>query len=87
MFDREPVENHGFQVELVLELQLPLLAEGRGERDQHFFRSGFQHVAQDESCLDCLSESDLIGKHHAACLHRVDGGAERVDLVRVRIDM
>ena len=87
MLDREPVQNHRTQVEFILKFQLPLLAEGYGKRYQYLFRSGFQHVAQDEARLDCLSKSYFVGNHHAARLHRVDGSAECVDLVRVRIDV
>ena len=87
--DFEPrlcVEHPRREVELRLQLLLPLLAERRGHDDQDPALAFGPSLGDHEPGLDRLSEADFVGQDRAFRERRADGEERRVNLMRVEID-
>jgi len=79
------VEDDGRQMEFVLKLQGPLLADG-GRGDDQNPPSAFGPVLADgQSRLDGLAQTDLIGQENAFGDRRAHGEQSGFDLVRVQV--
>ena len=76
---------HG-QIEFLLQLQRPLLADGRGADHQQTALAFRPELAEHDSRLDPLPEANLVGQDDALGEGRLQGKERRLDLMRVEVD-
>jgi len=80
------VENHRRQVELLLQFELPLLAEGRWTDHQQSALPLGPELAENDAGLDGLAQPDFVGQEHALRQRRLQGKQRGLDLVGVQVD-
>src|ERR1700722_13568684 len=56
------LQQHGGQEELVRKLLMPLFPQTRGDNDENLALAFSPSLGQEDACLDCLAEPDLVGK-------------------------
>ena len=77
----------GLDAEELEQLLLPLAEQRLGRDQQDAPRALGQELGDDEARLDRLSEPDLVREDAAALAQAGEREDDRVDLVRVRIDL
>jgi hypothetical protein len=82
---RPAVHHRRRHVELVLQLGLPLPAQGGRGEDQEPALSLGQELGHHDAGLDGLPQSDLVGQHAAAAGERLEGEGGGLDLVGVQV--
>jgi hypothetical protein len=81
------VHEHGLQIELLLELAVPLRAQGGGREDEDAVLPLGDELADGEARLDRLAEAHLVREHAAAARNGVEREGRGLDLVRVEVDL
>ena len=84
--ERPPIDDDRREVELVLELPLPLGAQGGGSEHEDASLSLRHQLGDDDAGLDGLPEAYLVGEHATATRERLERERGRLHLVRIEVD-
>lgn len=79
------VQHHGGQVEFVLQLQRPLLAQRSGADDQQLPLALGPVLAEHDARLDGFAQTHLVGQQHALAQRRAQRKHRSLDLVGVQV--
>jgi hypothetical protein len=82
---RPRVQNDGRQVELLLQLQAPLLAYGSRTDDQQLPPAFSPILAEHQASLDGFTEANFIGQEHPFGQGRPESEQRGLDLVGIQI--
>jgi len=80
------IKDDGRKIELLLQLERPLLPNGRRAYHQQATATLGPVLAEDDAGLDRLPKSDLVGQDHALRQGRLQGKERGLDLVGVQVD-
>jgi hypothetical protein len=86
LVDRSRTDEHGIEIEFLIEFLLPLFAEvGRAKDAEAFDFAPVVEFAADEQALDRLANANVIGDEHPDGVE-AQGHEERDELIRSRAD-
>ena len=80
-------EDQPLQAELVLQLLVPLLAQVRRHDDEQLAPPFGPALRDDQTGLDGLAQTDLVGQDHAARKGIAAGEQRRLDLMRIQVHL
>ena len=84
LFYGKPVKNYGFQTELIIKFQFPLLSERGGQSNKYPLCTCFKHILQHKTGLNRFTETDLISKNDSSRLQSLNSCAKGIDLVWIQ---